>query len=239
MKQQLKDILRQVPWLGVGCILLAGVLISAGIVIFRQINKPEAPKYTVVFKGSQGTLLNQQQVTAGGFAQPPKLKHENDGIAFRCWSQHLYNIQSNTEVTPVYQDLRQTPNALYMDAQYARLGEEVTMPLLLGGVVRLSGLELTLSYDSDVLLDFRCDVENSPFQIVSSEKGQVTLRLDSNENLTETMTAATLHFKIAKNRDDVARTTVTVEMKDPIMVVSGAETGTGSTAIHGDIYILS
>ena len=103
----------------------------------------------------------------------------------------------------------------------------------------MSGLELTLSYDSDVLLDFRCDVENSPFQIVSSEKGQVTLRLDSNENLTETMTAATLHFKIAKNRDDVARTTVTVEMKDPIMVVSGAETGTGSTAIHGDIYILS
>ncbi len=239
MKQQLKDILRQVPWIGVGCILLTGVLISAGIVLYRHFTTPPAPQYTVVFTGSQGTLLNQQQVTAGSYALPPKLKHENDSIAFRCWSQHLYNIQNDTEVTPVYQDLRQTPNAFYMDAQYARLGEEVSMPLLLGGVVRLSGLELTLSYDSDVLLDFRCDVEGSPFHIVSSEVGKVVLRLDADENLTQTITAATLHFRIARNRDDVARTAVTVEMKDPLMVVSGLETGTGSTAVHGDIYILS
>ena len=34
MKQQLKDILRQVPWIGVGCILLTGVLIILVVMFF-------------------------------------------------------------------------------------------------------------------------------------------------------------------------------------------------------------
>ena len=125
----MKDILKQVPWKSVIAILLTGVLISGGILVYRQMTKPELPKYTVVFKGSQGAVLAQQQVTAGGSAIPPKLQQDNDAIVFRGWSKHLYNIQKDTEVTPVYEDLRQAANAFYMDAAYALPGDEMEMTL--------------------------------------------------------------------------------------------------------------
>lgn len=236
---EIKDILRQVPWRSVVCILLCGVLISGGIAAFRHYTKPEAPSHTVTFQGSQGTVLAQRQVTDGGFALPPRLKNGSDSIAFRCWSQPLYNIRGDATVTPVYQDLRQTGNAFYMDAQYAQPGETVTMELKLGGTVCLSSIELTLSFDAEVLLDFRCETKDSPFEIVSQDESSVTLRLDSAKNLTEAITAATIQFTVSPRRGDVERTTITVGMRDPIMLVSGSDTGTGSNAVHGDIYILS
>lgn len=235
----MKDILKQVPWKSVIAILLTGVLISGGILVYRQMTKPELPKYTVVFKGSQGAVLAQQQVTAGGSAIPPKLQQDNDAIVFRGWSKHLYNIQKDTEVTPVYEDLRQAANAFYMDAAYALPGDEMEMTLWLGGSVRLSGIELTLSYDKDVLQNFRCDVEGSPFQIVATGEDSVTLRLDATDNLTETTAAATVRFTVSKDREDIARTSILVDMADPVLTVSGTQVGTGSSAVHGDIYILS
>lgn len=235
----MKDILKQVPWKSVIAILLTGVLISGGILVYRQMTKPELPKYTVVFKGSQGAVLAQQQVTAGGSAIPPKLQQDNDAIVFRGWSKHLYNIQKDTEVTPVYEDLRQAANAFYMDAAYALPGDEMEMTLWLGGSVRLSGIELTLSYDKDVLQNFRCDVEGSPFQIVATGEDSVTLRLDATDNLTETTAAATVRFTVSKDREDIARTSILVDMADPVLTVSGTQVGTGSNAVHGDIYILS
>ena len=235
----MKDILKQVPWKSVIAILLTGVLISGGILVYRQMTKPELPKYTVVFKGSQGAVLAQQQVNAGGSAIPPKLQQDNDAIVFRGWSKHLYNIQKDTEVTPVYEDLRQAANAFYMDAAYALPGDEMEMTLWLGGSVRLSGIELTLSYDKDVLQNFRCDVEGSPFQIVATGEDSVTLRLDATDNLTETTAAATVRFTVSKDREDIARTSILVDMADPVLTVSGTQVGTGSSAVHGDIYILS
>lgn len=235
----MKDILKQVPWKSVIAILLTGVLISGGILVYRQMTKPELPKYTVVFKGSQGAVLAQQQVTAGGSAIPPKLQQDNDAIVFRGWSKHLYNIQKDTEVTPVYEDLRQAANAFYMDAAYALPGDEMEMTLWLGGSVRLSGIELTLSYDKDVLQNFRCDVEGSLFQIVATGEDSVTLRLDATDNLTETTAAATVRFTVSKDREDIARTSILVDMADPVLTVSGTQVGTGSSAVHGDIYILS
>lgn len=235
----MKDILKQVPWKSMIAIVLAGILISGGILIYRQMTKPELPKYTVVFKGSQGTVLAQQQVTAGGSAMPPKLQNENDGIVFRGWSKHLYNIQKDFEVTPIYEDLRQSTNAFYMDAVYALPGDEMAVTLWLGGNVQLSGIELTLSYDKDVLQNFRCDVEGSPFQIISTGEDSVILRLDAGENLTGATAVASLHFTVSKDRADVARTTILVGMADPVLTVSGIQVGTGSNAVHGDIYILS
>ena len=235
----MKDILKQVPWKSVIAILLTGVLISGGILVYRQMTKPELPKYTVVFKGSQGAVLAQQQVTAGGSAIPPKLQQDNDAIVFRGWSKHLYNIQKDTEVTPVYEDLRQAANAFYMDAAYALPGDEMEMTLWLGGSVRLSGIELTLSYDKDVLQNFRCDVEGSPFQIVATGEDSVTLRLNATDSLTETTAAATVRFTVSKDREDIARTSILVDMADPVLTVSGTQVGTGSSAVHGDIYILS
>ena len=235
----MKEILRQVPWKAVICILLAGVLASGGVLIYRHMTKPQPPKFTVVFQGSQGTELARQQVTAGSSAIPPELTQNGDGIVFRGWSKHLYNIQKDTQVTPVYEDLRLSANAFYMDAAYALPGEDVTMTLWLSGNVRLSGIELTLSYDKDVLRNFRCDVEGSPFRIVSTTEDSVTLRLESPDNLTEAMAAATIHFTVSKDRADVARTTIQIHMADPVLTVSGAQIGTGSNAVHGDIYILS
>ena len=109
----------------------------------------------------------------------------------------------------------------------------------MGGSVRLSGIELTLSYDKDVLQNFRCDVEGSPFQIVATGEDSVTLRLDATDNLTETTAAATVRFTVSKDREDIARTSILVDMADPVLTVSGTQVGTGSNAVHGDIYILS
>lgn len=235
----MKDILKQVPWKAVIAILLSGILISGGILIYRQLTKPELPKYTVEFTGSQGAVLSQQQVTAGSCAIPPKLQQDNDAIVFRGWSKHLYNIQKDMTVTPVYKDLRQATNAFYMDSAYALPGEEMEMTLWLGGNVRLSGIELTLSYDKDVLQNFRCEAEGSPFRIVATGEDSVTLRLDAGDNLTEATAVATVRFTVSKDRADVARTSILINMADPVLTVSGAQVGTGSNAIHGDIYILS
>lgn len=246
MKQQKKEMLRQVPWIGVGAILLAGVLISVGIVCFRQNTTAENATgseteavHTLVFLDEEGAVLDEQQVSDGGYAMPPELESVNDSIAFRCWNQSLYRISRSTELTPVYQDLRESENAFYMDAHYVELGRNVELELWLGGEVCLSSIELTLTYDPEVLLDFQCDVEGSPFRVVSSEEGSVTLRLDADENLAEALTVATLRGTVSKARTDLIKTQIHVDMSGPKLLLNGTEKGTDSNAVHGDIYVLS
>lgn len=246
MKEETRSALRQVPWLGVGIILLAGVLISAGIVWSRMPEKPQDPPAetggsvcTVTFVDENGSLLEEQQVPAGGYAVPPALESVNDAVVFRQWNNRLYDVTRSVELAPVYQDLQGEKNVFWLDSQYAQLGEEVQTDLWLGGQVCLSGMELAVTYDPEVLEDFRCDVTGSPFTVAESKKGIITLRLEAEENLTEGISVARISFTVADDRADVARTTVRIEMKDPEMIRSGAVAGTDSNAVHGDIYILS
>lgn len=245
MKGQIRSILHQVPWIGVISIILAGVLISAMIIFVEPdwnnetISASDLPIYTLTFVDDRGDLLEQQEVHAGGFAVPPKIESHNDGIAFCGWSQTLYDINRSTEISPVYQDLRQEQNVFYIDSQCAKLGEDVEGSLFLNGSVCLSAIELTLEYDSEVLLDFICDTAEGPFVIVNEEPGTVVLRLEEDQNLTEPMTAAGFRFRINPERDDIAKTRIHVEMKTPAMITEGGEMGTNSRAVHGDIYLLS
>ena len=223
--------------MGTIAILLAGVLISGGIVLSRQ--EPAGPVYTLDFLDENGDLLEQVEVPHGGCAIPPELEHVNDSVSFRCWHQRLYNITASTELRPVYQDLRQYQNVFYMDTRYAKLGERVEAELWLGGKIRLSAVELTLLYDPEVLLDFQCDTEGSPFRVTASEPGSVTLCLDSDMNLTEAMTAATIRFVVSKDGDDLEMTKILMEMHNPAMITEGGVSSTDGTTVQGEIYFLS
>ena len=245
MKSQTCSILQEVPWIGVVSILLAGILVST-MIIFADPNRnnetistSDLPIYTLTFVDERGDLLEQQEVHAGGFAVPPKMESYNDGIAFCGWSQKLYDINRSTEMYPVYQNLHQEQNVFYIDSQVAQLGDELEANLFLSGIVRLSSINLILEYDSEVLLDFVCDVEESPFAVLSEEPGKVVLGLKVDRNLAEPLTAAVLRFRIDPERDDIARSRIHIEMKSPAMITEEGEVGTSSRAVHGDIFLLS
>ncbi len=246
MEHQSREIINQVPWKCVIGIVLAGVIISLSIILFSIFDNDHTsdstsntPVYTVTFLNHNGEILEEQQVHAGSFVQPPQVASTNDAIVFRGWSQKLYNINRSTEMTPVFQDLRQERNAFYMDSQCVQLGAEVESNLWLGGTVCLSSVQLVLKYDSEVLLEMECNTAGSPFVVVSEEPGTVILELDEEENLTKPVAIADIHFRIAPNREDLASTRIHIEMKDPAMMTERGEAGSNSCAVHGDIYLLS
>lgn len=246
MKKQIRYILQQIPWKGVIVILSAGILISGGMILHAHTKQdqasvatPDMPIYTVTFLDDRGEILEQQQVPEGGFAVPPAKESPNNGMVFRGWSQKLYDINRSTEVTPVYQDLRNEKNAFYIDSQCAQLGEEVTTDLWLCGNVCLSSIQLSLEYDPNVLLDLKCDTAGSPFTVVSTEPGAVILRLDETQNLTGLITVASICFSINPESDTIAKTRIRIDMEDPAMMKEGGEVGADSCAVHSDIFLLS
>ena len=247
MNNRSQNDMHLIPWKGVAAILAAGFLVSAGMLLNARsapeqtpATPQERPMYTLTFLDEQGDgILQEQQVQEGGYAIPPALESENDGIAFRCWSQKLYDIRRSTELQPSYQDLRWEQNAFYIDSQCVQLGEEVTADLWLSGNVRLSSILLTVEYDPEVLLELECDTAQGPFRLVSAEPGVVTLQLDESQNLTAPTTAASFRFRTNPGSDDLASTRLRISMNDPAVITEGGEVGTNCCAVHGDIYLLS
>ncbi len=240
MKMKTREVLRQVPWLGVVLILLVGVIASGAIVYARRPAEEteETVYHTVRFLDSDGTLIEEKQVAHGDAAIPPEMESTADGIVFDGWSKMLYSVGDSADVQPIYRDMREEKNTLYLDAAYGQLGETINAKIWLGGQVCLSGMELTIVYDPEVLEAFTCD-PSSPFEVTETSEGSIKLRMAESENCTEAFCVANISYKISDNSSNIAKTKIRLEMKNPKVIRDGGEHGTDGNAVHGIVYPLS
>ena len=239
-KEQRKTKQGGFPLLAVVLILCAGIAVSA-VILFIAKNKTSSsdmtsdkssPNYEVVFLGKSGKVLSKESVKDGAPVFPPTLQENTTGNVFRGWDRDLISIQENIETRPIFQDISQETNALYINTYYTHGGEELSVNLWLAGKVDASEICLYLDFDDAVLslVDF-----DGKADISKVEGGNYELSLSSDSNMSEGCCLSTMNFKV----NDVTHiyTELVIKPKRIRKFFDGELQGTDATMVNGQINI--
>lgn len=167
-----------IPFWGQMAIILGiGIVISAAILIISKNGSNNIPtnKYTVRFCTEAGRLIEAKQVTENEGVIPPEVIEQ--GYIFRGWSRPINNINSDTEVTPLYQKINGETNYIFYNTKYVKEGEDFEIPILLGGNIDIKSGQIIIEYDEKAFeLN---DVTGNAVSTYKEEDGKIIIELDT------------------------------------------------------------
>ena len=170
------------------CIVaLIGVAINFGL---------SKKNYEVTFYSDDDTVIKVDEVPRNDSADPPVTPQVPYGKIFSHWSTDFSKVKGNMDIKPVCENFIGKSNVFAMSGAYGKKDSSVTVPLQLCGNVCLSGFDITVKYDSDVLeLD---SVFNEDGGIVynSERPGQIKINYVSTKNTLGDVDICCFKFKI-------------------------------------------
>lgn len=135
----------------VGCGIACLILFSDEIFLPEETTIENIPTYTVIFYDDNNTILKIDTVSENSSAVPPKEPIMTHGMIFQSWDTDFSNVTSNLEVRPICQSVKGVDNVIALQSAYASTDGTVIIPLHLCGDVCISGLDISIWYDSNSL----------------------------------------------------------------------------------------
>ena len=186
---------------------------------------------TVTFIDWNGDIIDAQTVLSGNDATLP-VAPTRPGYEFCGWSGSYQSIFSDTTVLAQYIDATKE-NVFKVFSARANKNNYVTISVYLGGIVDMSGFDMNLHYDKDVLevsninSNFNLDVVANHIE----KDNRIRFNYSSNKNRAKSAKIMEIEFKI-KNTE---KTNTLIELK-PASVVK-IDSSQDKTPIDADYNI--
>ena len=165
-----------------------------------QTNNPENEtnndntKYVVRFITDDGIPITIKESKKGGAFKPPT-PPRRIGYIFNGWIGDYSNINQNTDIIASYTNISNITNAICADTVYSLCGSEFNILIGIYGEVNFCGLDMDVTYDSNLLeLIEVADVDDCVIQN-SSANGVVHLNYVTTNNTTGEVTFINLKFR--------------------------------------------
>ncbi len=176
--------------------------------------------YSVQFRDYNGTLLSEQLVRSGSKAVRPSPPTRN-GFIFAGWSPALDSISDDTVYTAQYLT-GQEQNIFRVETKTGSVGNTVTVSVKLEGTVLLSGFDMKLYYDENLLEYVGHDAELSLDVTANKVSGsnRIAFNYSSYKNVASPKEILQVTFRIKNADQDFAPIWI-----DPISVCYTAQNG--------------
>ena len=151
-------------------------------------------KYVVRFITDDGIPITIKESKKGGAFNAPT-PPRRIGYIFNGWIGDYSNITQNTDIIASYTNVSNITNAICADTVYSLCGSEFNVLIGIYGEVKFCGLDMDVTYDSDLLeLIEVVDVDDCVIQN-SSTNGVIHLNYVTTNNTTGEVTFINLKFK--------------------------------------------
>ena len=151
-------------------------------------------KYVVRFITDDGIPIVIKESKKGGAFNPPT-PPRRIGYVFNGWIGDYSNITQNTDIIASYTNISSIANAIFADTVYSLCGSEFNILIGIYGEVNFCGLDMEVTYDSDLLELIKVtDVDDCVIQN-SSTNGAIHLNYVTTNNTTGEVTFMNLKFK--------------------------------------------
>lgn len=151
-------------------------------------------KYVVRFITDHGIPIAIKESKEGGAFNAPT-PPRRIGYIFNGWIGDYSNITQNTDIIASYTNVSNIANAICADTVYSLCGSEFNVLIGIYGEVKFCGLDMDITYDSDLLeLIEVVDVDDCVIQN-SSTNGVIHLNYVTTTNTTGEVTFINLKFK--------------------------------------------
>lgn len=199
----------------------------------------ETATYTVTFYSNDGTVLKIDSVKEDSFATPPVNPVMTYGMVFKSWDTDFSKVTKDLEIHPVCEEIKGKPNVLAVQSRYSQKGGTVVVPIQLCGDVCVSGLDITVRYDQE-LLNLKAVTEDKGVMFNDATPGIIKLNYVSTQNTVADVDVCYLQFYVNATEGEIP---ITIEIngiyafedEDKTDVLNVPE----STVIDGKIYVVS
>ncbi|MBQ2972774.1 MAG: hypothetical protein IJE19_00315 [Clostridia bacterium] len=187
------------------------VLIVCSIIAFLSIRSfLGKSEYEVSFYSDTGTLLAVEKINRNGTPTPPNNPQIQYGKIFQKWDTDFTNVKKDLDVYPESINFAGKANVFALPGTYGKHGDTVILPLSLCGDVCLSGFDISVSYDSNVLELESVFNEDGAVIYNTESKGVVRINYTSVENTLADVDICSLKFQII---GEVEKTDVAISIE--------------------------
>lgn len=167
-------------------------------------------KHTVTFYSNDGTVLKVDSVNANSSALPPVSPRVTYGTVFKSWDKDFSSVTKDLEIYPICENIQGRLNVLAVHSVYSQKGQKAYVPIQLCGDVCVSGLDITIRYNSELLkLE---SVEEDQAVVYNDEvPGIIRLNYVSSENTVADVDICNLSFLVEATGGEIP---ITVEIND-------------------------
>lgn len=166
-----------------------------GVVEIPNVDSANTTQYTVTFYSNDGTVLKIDSVTENTSATPPVAPAMTYGTVFKSWNTDFSNVTKDLEVHPVCEEIKGKPNVLAVQSRYSKKDGTVVVPIQLCGNVCVSGIDITIRYDKD-LLNLKAVTEDKGVVFNDATPGIIKLNYVSTQNTVADVDICNLQFYV-------------------------------------------
>ena len=197
-----------------------------------------ASKYAVTFYSNDGTVLKIDSVTENSSATPPVAPVMTYGTVFKSWDTDFSKVTKDFEVHPVCQEIKGKPNVLAVQSRYSVKDGTVVVPIQLCGNVCVSGIDMTIRYDKE-LLKLEEVTEDKGVVFNDATPGIIKLNYVSAQNTVADVDLCNLRFYVSAAEGEIP---ITIEINEIYAFENEDKTDKlyvpESTVIDGKVFVV-
>lgn len=199
----------------------------------------ETATYTVTFYSNDGTVLKIDSVKENSFATPPVNPVMTYGMVFKSWDTDFSKVTKDLEIHPVCEETKGKPNVLAVQSRYSKKDGTVVVPIQLCGNVCVSGLDITVRYDKE-LLKLEVVTEDKDVVFNDATPGIIGLNYVSTQNTVADVDICNLEFCVNAEEGEIP---ITIEINGIYAFEDEDKTDVlyvpESTVIDGKVFVVS
>ena len=204
-----------------------------------SIDSANPTQYTVTFYSNDGTVLKIDSVTENTSATPPVAPTMTYGTVFKSWDTDFSKVTKDLEIHPVCEEIQDKPNALVVQSRYSKKDGTVVVPIQLCGNVCVSGLDITIRYDKE-LLKLKAVTEDKGVIFNDETPGIIKLNYVSTQNTVADVDICNLQFYVNADKSEIP---ITIEINGIYAFEDQEKTDTlfipESTVIDGKVFVIN
>lgn len=174
----------------------------------EQADDSETATYIVTFYSNDGTVLKIDSVKENASATPPNAPAMTYGTIFCSWDTDFAKVTKDLEIYPIYEEIKEKPNVIAVPGRYSTENGTVVVPVQLCGDVCISGLDMTVRYDAD-LLALQSITEDGSVVMNDAIPGMIKLNYVSAENTVGDVDLCYLQFYVNATEGEIP---ITIEL---------------------------
>lgn len=223
-------------------LIIAASLVVVVLLIFTLSGKlpwSTSKEYAVTFYSDKGTELKIDYVKKNSSATPPNSPAMSNGMIFRSWDTDFSHVTKDLDVHPICEEIKGKPNVIAVQSVYSRNDNTVVVPIQLCGDVCVSGLDITIKYNQE-MLELQSVTEDKAVVFNDATPGVIRLNYVSTKNTIADVDVCNLQFLVNSAEGEIP---ITVELngiyafsdeenKDELYVPK-------STILDGKVFVIN
>lgn len=184
------------------------VVLTSCFVINRSLSKKE---YEVTFYSDDDSVIKVDKVPRNDSAEPPVTPRVSYGKIFSHWDTDFSGVKNNISIKPVCETFTGKNNVFAMSGTYGKKDTTVIVPLQLCGNVCLSGFDISVKYDANILSLESVFNEDGGIVYNSDKAGIININYVSTKNTIGDVDVCCFKFKIINNEKNETPIETTVK----------------------------